>query len=684
MPNVWNAFVGPAPATAARGRQEDAGPATAEKVRLAGLSFLMLFVELGLIRWTGANVLYLSYFSNFVLLGSFLGIGLGFLRPRIARVSLFVFAAPLLALLVAYVLHYPVQIDRTSSQIIYFGHFQPTGHPIWITLPLIFVAVAAVMATIASGVAESFGRFRPLDAYRLDIMGSIAGIVAFTILSLAQAPPVVWGVVVGLVFLVILGRSVRPLQIIAIVVLVLMLNAESGAVRTAWSPYYKVTWDPPGTIVGVYVNGIPHQVITSVATREVTEPIYILPYQRARNLHLGDVLIVGAGTGTDVAIALSRGAQHIDAVEIDPEIHRLGVQLQPDQAYQDPRVSVHIDDGRAFIQRTSKHYDLIIFALPDSLTLVSGQSSLRLESYLFTRESMTRVRQLLNPGGVFGMYNFYREDWLVDRLANTLQVVYGKPPCVEVVGNFGHEALFLAANSPEALQCPTTWRASTSFTQPATDNQPFLYLKQPGIPSLYWKTLLLILAASVVIVALFTGRLRGGAKYADLFFMGTAFLLLETKSVVQFALLFGTTWFVNALVFAGVLLAVLLAVETSRRARFRRPARLYLWLVVALGVAWAVPPDFLLRFGPLPRFVLAVALAGTPIFLANLAFAERFRDVATSTTAFGMNLLGAILGGVLEYSALVVGYRALALLAAALYGLAFLFGRSHLRSGLPA
>ena len=39
----------------------------------------MLFLELALIRWLGANVVHLSYFSNFVLLGSFLGIGIGFL-----------------------------------------------------------------------------------------------------------------------------------------------------------------------------------------------------------------------------------------------------------------------------------------------------------------------------------------------------------------------------------------------------------------------------------------------------------------------------------------------------------------------------------------------------------------------------------------------------------------------------
>ena len=88
--------------------------------------------------------------------------------------------------------------------------------------------------------------------------------------------------------------------------------------------------------------------------------------------------------------------------------------------------------------------------------------------------------------------------------------------------------------------------------------------------------------------------------YADLFFMGAAFLLLETKSVVQFALLFGTTWFVNSLVFAGILLAVLAAVEVARRDRSPRPGTLYLLLLGSLVVAWLVPPAHSSRSHPCP------------------------------------------------------------------------------------
>jgi hypothetical protein len=185
----------------------------------------------------------------------------------------------------------------------------------------------------------------------------------------------------------------------------------------------------------------------------------------------------------------------------------------------------------------------------------------------------------------------------------------------------------------------------------------------------------LVLLASLLIVRVTAGRLRSMGRYLDLFWMGGAFLLLETKNVVQFALLFGTTWFVNSLVFAGVLLSVLAAVEVARRIELPRPTLLYGGLLVALAVSWAVPQESLLGLTPVLRFVVAAVLAFAPILLANLVFAQRFREVGSSTTAFGANLLGAIVGGVLEYLALITGYRFLLVLVAVLYGLAFLFGR---------
>jgi hypothetical protein len=165
----------------------------------------------------------------------------------------------------------------------------------------------------------------------------------------------------------------------------------------------------------------------------------------------------------------------------------------------------------------------------------------------------------------------------------------------------------------------------------------------------------------------------------DLAFMGAAFLLLETKNIVQFALLFGTTWLVNSLVFAGVLVAVYLAVETASHLRLPRPSVLYAALIASLALTWVVPQESLVGLPIVARFVAASALAFAPIYLANLIFSQRFSDVATSGDAFAANLLGAMVGGVLEYIALITGYRFLLIVIGVLYGLAFVSSRFLIR-----
>jgi hypothetical protein len=131
-------------------------------------------------------------------------------------------------------------------------------------------------------------------------------------------------------------------------------------------------------------------------------------------------------------------------------------------------------------------------------------------------------------------------------------------------------------------------------------------------------------------------------------------------------------------VFMGVLLSILAAVAISRRITFRRPARLYLVLVAALALAWVIPQHALLELPVVPRFLAAVTLAFFPVFTANLVFTQRFKDTASSTIAFGANLLGAMVGGLLEYASIMVGFNGLLIVAALVYGLAFLTGRRHL------
>jgi Spermine/spermidine synthase domain len=646
------------------------------RLRLFALSFLMLFVELALIRWAGANIIYLSYFSNFVLLGSFLGIGIGFLRAK-SRLDLFPLAPIALALLIVYILAFPVKINRSGDELLFFTSLKTTGLPIWVTLPIIFLVVAAVMAMISEGVARTFIKFRPLDAYRLDILGSLTGIAAFSLLSFIDAKPFVWGLVVAVIFALLYGKRIGVLQIVGLLLVVGMLGGETFSSADIWSPYYRLTVYKIKS--GAYVidaNGVPHQTIQA-ANRQL--PFYSVPYQQAPSNTLNNVLVIGAGTGNDVATALREGAKHVDAVEIDPAIQKLGVQLNPDHPYSSPRVSVYINDGRAFLEQTKKKYDMILFALPDSLTLVSGQSSLRLESYLFTLQAVQAAKADLNPSdGTFAMYNYYRTGWLKNRLANTVDLAFGHAPCVTTAA--GTLSMLTVSDNPSELNCTQIWQRPANVLAPATDDHPFVYLDGNSIPSYYLLTLGLILLASIVAVRATSGPVRRAKGYVDLFFMGAAFMLLETKSIVQFALLFGTTWFVNALVTAGVLVAVFAAVEVSRRVVIRRPMLLYGALLVSLVVAWIVPLDDLLSWPTIPRFLVAVLLSFTPIFIANVVFAQRFRDTGDTTVAFGVNLLGAMVGGVLEYTSMIFGYRWLLILVAVLYGFAFLLGRAHWRS----
>lgn len=669
--------------------------------RLVALSFLMLFVELALIRWLGANVIYLSYFSNLVLLGSFLGIGLGFLWSNRSVRSLYLAAPVLVGAIVLYVREFPVPLEVETQGLIFFTTVKPASSlPREVVLSILFAAVALTLATIGNGVARTFAKFEPLDAYKWDLVGSVLGILAFSALSFMGVRPIVWGVIIAGIFLLTLPLR-RPIALGALVIGLALLfvpligelgdaakleakmppGVEKPETGVIWSPYYKLDyWRNSEGGFNAEVNQSPHWAQIHADGNVLYESVY-KSFTPPKGF---DVLIIGAGSGNDITTALEHGAGHVDAVEIDRRLIEVAKRGQPDNSYDDPRVDVHINDGRAYLERSNKKWDLIILALPDSLTLVQGQSSVRLESYLFTKEAMESVRTHLKPQGAFTMYNFYRQSWLVDRLTNTLGSVFKQDPCVSRLGQYNLSVL-VATDSPTAVNCaaPAKLEKATNKPEPVSDDHPFPYLEKRQIPSLYLKVIGLILLMSIVAVRLLGGPLKKMTPYADLFFMGVAFLLLETKSVVQFALLFGTTWFVNSLVFLGVLLSVLCAVGVSRRVNFKKPQRLYIVLLVALLLAWLIPPNALLHLSLIPRFLAATTLAFFPVFTANLVFTERFKHTGHSTLAFGANLVGSMLGGCLEYLAMMTGYRNLLLVVALVYGLAFLTGRDKLL-GSPA
>jgi hypothetical protein len=479
---------------------------------------------------------------------------------------------------------------------------------------------------------------------------------------------------VTVAFVVLIGNWQRWLTVAAGLAMVAVLLLETLSPGISWSPYYKIHVQDKVLggipLTDISVNGVPHQIMRAAAQRLQEEPQYGFPYQRSPGNPLGNVLIIGAGSGSDVAIALSKGAQHIDAVDIDPRIMQIGLEKNPDHPYDNPKVTRHVNDGRAFLEGTDNKYDLILFALPDSLALVTGASQIRLESFLFTEQALTAAREHLTERGAFAMYNYYREDWLIDRLAGTVQTAFGHIPCVDLPG--GGQAVVTAALDEKNQSCGDAYAPAGAVVAPATDDRPFLYYQGGPIPALYLWTLAGILLISLIAVRVLGGPLKAMRPYADLFFMGSAFMLLETKNIATFALLFGTTWLVNALVFAGVLVIVLAAVETTRRFRTPPLPVVFIGIAVSLAACFLVQPSWLLTLPFVPRLLVAILLAFFPIYLANVAFSKRFGASDDSQSAFGLNLLGAMLGGCLEYLGLLTGYSNLLLIVAALYLCAFL------------
>jgi SAM-dependent methyltransferase len=654
-------------------------------VRLFLTSATLLFVELLLIRWIPANVRYIGFFSNFVLIGSFLGIGLGILAGRHAgRATSAPIALPLL-LVVLLVVGVQLNVQVRSQTNVYFGLAESNAADVnFLVLPLIFVLTVATMALLALPLGRLLRSMPPLQAYGVDILGSMAGIAAFTGLSALGTDPTLWfGLVAILVGLLTLGSGVTLWSAVSAVsaVAIVVVSLAQMASGDVWSPYYRVSTYPGRCgFPQINVNGIPHQVISPVDDASCPmAKLYDQVYEWFPGRTFPRVLVVGAGTGSDVALALARGAQHVDAVEIDPEIQSIGAEQHPDRPYQSTQVSVTITDGRAFLRNSTDRYDLVVFALPDSLTLVSTSASLRLESFLFTDEAFASVREHLEPNGVFVMYNDYRQPWLVAKLDRMLTQTFGTKPLLRIYERSratfasGPAVASLAGGTPLGDRTDPVPRSGGGPVVSATDDWPFLYVRQPSVARFYVATLAFMLIFALLSVLAVARRTATPIRrFSPHFFvLGAAFLLLETRSIVSFSLLFGTTWIVNALTFFAILASVLLGIAVNLRFPIRRKAIPYGALLVTLLVAFLLPPESLLIDPPVLRYVLASAVAFAPVFLANIIFTNSFRDTATADMAFASNLLGAVAGGTLEYLALVTGYRALLIVVALLYVGAF-------------
>ncbi len=668
------------------------------------LSTAALFWELTMIRYVPGSIRVAGYFTNLVLLSTFLGLGTGTILGGRIRDPLRLFTPLILLVSVCAIVFGLMDATNPAGQHIWKGGpvqaamggeatflsalrgwFEGAPSlPSEVLIPLLMLLLAGLFVPLGAAIGERFARMEPLRAYSWDIGGSLAGIVVFTILSAMGASPVVW-FTLGFVLIapLVLGR---PWISRGIFIACAVLSIGTSWVLSSayeWSPYQKISVSPVteaalggrrDEVVGweLKVNNDFHQMmldlgddIDPAGPLKPWRDVYTAPFL---GWDPGDVLILGAGSGNDAMGALRSGAKSVVAVDIDPVIVDLGTELHPEKPYDDPRIEVVVDDARAYFKRTDRTFDTVVFGRLDSHTLLASMSSVRIDTFVYTLQSFFEVRRLVRPGGRIVMSFSRAHKWLAERIYHLLRLANGADPGINHF-RYTHCIIF-TVHPPEAIPDKAEALAEAEDMGLPTDDWPFFYLRERTIPGPYLFFIALTLLLGMVPMLL----VRKGERSLNLqfLFLGAGFMLVETRSVTEMALLFGSTWVVNAITFGGILTMVFMANLVAMRWKALRPELLYPLVGLFILIHAVVPNDALLTIPWWPRLLAAILLLFSPIFFAGMCFSASFRNAKKPHVSFGSNLLGAMIGGGLEYLSMVAGFAFLDGIAGILYALAFL------------
>lgn len=700
--------------------------------KLLLISVLGLFLELLMIRWISSEITIFAYFKNFTLIACFLGFGLGAHLCR-QRVNLLATFGPLVYLAVLVKLPWPELRTLVRSLTVLLGsttevdvwgvptlpwNAETIGGlvvalavviPLFALLSLMFIPVGQVTAQLLESANDG------ILAYSINIAGSLLGVLLYTGLCLFYQPPSVWFAVAGVLVVLAFGTTKRlgfaAAGVFAFCVGMVCLPDSNSSVKelltdgftaeqgtTVWSPYQKLHW------AGTQVNGetVAYQLMTNDSWYQyvidlsdkfinshrdlfgATAPewnAYNMPYHFYRQPP--SVLVLGSGMGNDVAAALRNGAGHVTAVEIDPMILKLGKRLHPEKPYADPRVQIVNDDARSYMQSAQDRFDLITFSLLDSHTTSSHYSNIRIDNYVYTREALTAAKHLLTPEGVMVVKFQVNKPFIAGRLKATLAEVFGAQPLqfgVEQSFNVSPGTFFISGNAARiaaaAAEPGMKHHLETHGDIPlqqaeiTTDDWPFFYQHAPGLPTS------VLLISLVLVVVCWQLMRRTAVPLSEIswpfFFLGAGFMLMESQIVSRMALLFGTTWLVNSITISGLLLLIVGA-NMLERAGLRLPTTgVYVGLFVSLLVAYFVPVSALFSTSLAAKLAGGIVVLCSPVFFASILFIRTFAAARFTGAALGSNLMGSLVGGLLESLSMWIGLRALLFVAMLLYVLAFM------------
>jgi spermidine synthase len=699
--------------------QAFANAGTKEKVRLIVLvTMVSLLLELVMIRWLASVFPVFSFFKNFTLLACFLGLGAGYAvadkQPCAPALVL-----PMLALFVGVITLLRYDINTANG---FFGslpmHEQSVvggvtdglgwlvqlkeGAPVYVLLATSFVLCACICYPVGQLCGKLLQSADALKAYSLNLIGSILGVVALCVMSLFWLPPAVWFTVTGGILLVfVLSRDTRlPVGVASFCLLLAVLSwPVQQEIQRIYSPYQLLErMAKPDGLMNILSGGAYYQKVFNLAEsnrgHESEEDGYVRAYYEFPfnfKKKPERVAIVGAGSGNDVAAALRMGASHVDAIEIDPAIAYLGKHYHPEHPYDDPRVTVRINDARNFFRTADQQYDLIIYGVLDSHTALSHASNLRVDSYVYTREGIAEAFKLLKPDGVMSVAFALPNESLGFKLSHILQELpgAGKPLAVRVRYDSSTTTAFIAQKGRDVVMPDVNAFAaigfddvSKHFAQPypeasiPTDDWPFFYMIERTYPVSYMIALGMVLLLSCMFVRKtigLTGPIERG--YLPFFFLGAGFMLVETKAITELGLHLGGTWFVIATTIILVLVMAFLANLMVQGKIFRQTGLAYVGLMVSLlvGYFYARNHGLVALGSPQANLAASCVLLTLPLFFSGIVFSTLIgRGDVNVSTALAYNLMGALFGGLMEYNSMYFGFSFLYLLAMAFYFLAWM------------
>ena len=584
------------------------------------------------------------------------------------------------------------------------------------SLLILIGAPFALMFCIGTRLGILFNEFKPLPGYCINIGGAILGSLAFALFSFCGLSPGFLLLIPAIIIVIYSSRDsnkqllTNSLAAAASVIFAASIIPMGQGATTYWSPYQRLDLVPclspnsptggPAPIVAydLLANRVGYQSVIDWQTIKSQDILpkrdqAILIEQRERRFRFpylihppGDVLVVGAGMGNDLTAALAANASSIDAVDIDPIIQKLGQKYHPLHPYDSPKVNMICNDARNFFIRCHKTYNTIVFSHLDSHVVTAG-SSLRIDNFIYTKESFQNALALLKPDGLIVVSFKTMKPWFSERLYKTIREAIGyepleftdKDPPVSNTFVFGQTVANHTLHIPAEVseKYVQTTKHQLEGIHVLTDDWPYLYVTPVLIDIPY-----LAIVAEALLLALFIGwrTLQPQAEplNGQMFFLGAAFMLLELQAIARLSLIFGATWFTVAVVINGVLIMILganLSVLRIGHLLSSKIQLLYALLFASLIGSYFLPGyinDICKLSGPTGSAVLMTLITLLPVLIASTIFAVSFSQVKSSKDALAFNLFGAFFGSMLEYCSNYIGINALIFIAIALYFCSFL------------